>query len=95
MVSFGEFAKARGASKVEDLPNHVEPFVQAWIGDHAGGDARPGDVNRSAIKYATPSARGADRTSMGRCLLDPPYHSVRRVFPSAAGRMAFFGSAES
>src|SRR5215472_19237888 len=37
MVSFGEFAKARGASKVEDLPDHVEPFVQAWIGDHAGG----------------------------------------------------------
>src|SRR5262249_19468929 len=24
-----------------------------------------------------------------RRLLDPPYHSVRRVFPSTAGRMAF------
>ncbi len=32
-MSFGEFAKARGASKLSDLPDHVEAFVQAWIRD--------------------------------------------------------------
>jgi integrase/recombinase XerD len=37
MVSFGEFAKAYGASDVKDLPNHVEPFVKAWVGEHARG----------------------------------------------------------
>lgn len=35
MVSFGEFAKAHGASELKDLPDHVEPFVQAWVGEHA------------------------------------------------------------
>ncbi|MEI9425416.1 site-specific integrase [Mesorhizobium sp. Cs1299R1N1] len=35
VVSFGEFAKARGAREVKNLPDHVEPFVQAWIGEHA------------------------------------------------------------
>jgi integrase/recombinase XerD len=37
LVSFGEFAKAHGASEVKDLPDHVEPFVQAWIRERAGG----------------------------------------------------------
>ena len=37
MVSFGEFAKAHGASEVKNLPDHVEPFVQAWIYERAGG----------------------------------------------------------
>jgi site-specific recombinase XerD len=37
VVSFGEFAKANGASEIKDLPNHVEPFVQAWIYQRAGG----------------------------------------------------------
>lgn len=36
VVSFGEFAKAHGAREVKNLPDHVEPFVQAWIGEHAG-----------------------------------------------------------
>lgn len=35
VVSFGEFAKAQGAREVKNLPDHVEPFVQAWIGEHA------------------------------------------------------------
>lgn len=34
-VRFGEFAKARGATALGDLPAHVEPFVQDWVG-HAG-----------------------------------------------------------
>jgi integrase/recombinase XerD len=34
IVSFGEFAKAHGASEVNNLPDHVEPFVQAWVGRH-------------------------------------------------------------
>src|SRR5215469_9923050 len=37
LVSFGEFAKAHGASEVKDLPDHLEPFVQAWVSERAGG----------------------------------------------------------
>ena len=37
LVNFGEFAKAHGASGVEDLPDHVEPFVEAWVRDHGRG----------------------------------------------------------
>jgi site-specific recombinase XerD len=35
-VRFGEFAKARGASEVAHLSDHVEPFVQAWIRERVG-----------------------------------------------------------
>ncbi|MER9560065.1 hypothetical protein [Mesorhizobium sp. M0323] len=34
----GEFRRVRkssGASEVKNLPDHVEPFVKAWIGEHA------------------------------------------------------------
>ena len=31
VVAFGEFARARGARSVQDLPEHVEPFVRHWL----------------------------------------------------------------
>jgi len=31
LVSFGEFARARGARTVEELPEHVESFVAGWV----------------------------------------------------------------
>jgi integrase/recombinase XerD len=37
VVSFGEFAKAHGATEVKHLPDHVESFVQAWIRERARG----------------------------------------------------------
>jgi hypothetical protein len=37
LVSFGEFAKAHGASELGHLPAHVEPFVGARIRERAGG----------------------------------------------------------
>ncbi len=32
LAQFAEFARARGAATVEDLPAHVEPFVAEWLG---------------------------------------------------------------
>ena len=32
LAQFGEFARARGAAAVEDLPAHVEAFVAEWLG---------------------------------------------------------------
>jgi hypothetical protein len=37
LVSFGEFAKAHGASELGDLPAYVEPFVEVWVRERAGG----------------------------------------------------------
>jgi integrase/recombinase XerD len=31
VVAFGEFAYVRGARSVQDLPEHVEPFVRQWL----------------------------------------------------------------
>ena len=35
LVAFGEFAKGQGATNVVQLPDHVEPFLLAWIADRA------------------------------------------------------------
>ncbi len=37
LVRFGEYAKAHGASELMQLPEHVEPFVQAWVRERARG----------------------------------------------------------
>lgn len=34
LVAFGEFAKSHGATEIGHLPDHVEPFVQVWVGEH-------------------------------------------------------------
>lgn len=31
LIQFGEFAHSRGATSWETLPDHVEPFVRAWL----------------------------------------------------------------
>jgi integrase/recombinase XerD len=36
LVRFGEFAKARGATELGHLSEHVEPFVEAWVRERAG-----------------------------------------------------------
>ena len=36
VVAFGEFAKTHGAAEIADLPDHVEPFVAAWVVDRSG-----------------------------------------------------------
>lgn len=47
LVAFGEFAKARGATEVAQLPMHAEPFVQMWISQHRRGK-RAAQVRRKA-----------------------------------------------
>jgi integrase/recombinase XerD len=31
LVRFGDFARASGATKLEDLPRYVEPFIEDWL----------------------------------------------------------------
>lgn len=37
LMHFGEFAKTHGASSLEDLPSHVDAFVETWVHDHGRG----------------------------------------------------------
>jgi integrase/recombinase XerD len=37
LVAFGEFAKTRGATEFAQLADHLEPFVQTWVSEHARG----------------------------------------------------------
>jgi site-specific recombinase XerD len=47
LVRFGQFAHDRGATALEQLTEHVEPFVEEWIRDHA--DARASVLRRRKI----------------------------------------------
>ncbi len=37
LVQFGEFARERGAARIEDLPGHVDAFVEFWTKHHGCG----------------------------------------------------------
>src|SRR5581483_11768787 len=54
LVSFGEFAKTRGARRTTHLPKHVESFVQAWVCARGRRSPRPrkqiGDEVRNPIR---------------------------------------------
>jgi len=46
LTRFGEFAKEHGATEMNHLPDHVEPFVQKWIQERAGSK---GSIRRKKI----------------------------------------------
>jgi len=48
---FGEFARARGAGALEELPGHVEAFVADWVARH---DARTGSTRPMAKEVRGP-----------------------------------------
>ena len=52
LVSFGEFAKAHGASELGHLPAHVEPFVEVRIASVPAAKA-PRGARRPARRCAT------------------------------------------
>ena len=44
IVRFGEFTKSRGANNWNELPSHIEPFVDHWLQEH--GQASLDDQQR-------------------------------------------------
>ena len=77
LVAFGEFAKARGAGAVEDLPGYVELFVAERVASH-GGVRRAGNVEtgrqvgrevrgpvEQMLRLAVPWFRGTGRRHRG------------------------------
>jgi site-specific recombinase XerD len=49
LVSFGEFAHARGARVAGELPAHVDAFVAGWVAEHRGA-RRGNDAERQVAK---------------------------------------------
>lgn len=37
LVRFGEFARRSGANSLDDLPAHIEPFIEDWLSHRKGG----------------------------------------------------------
>jgi len=56
LVRFGEFAKGAGASNWDELPVHVEPFVEDWLNHRKRGIQNPSAGSRperSAIQSSS------------------------------------------
>lgn len=53
LVRFGEYAEAHGASEFTNLPEHVEPFVQAWVRERARGRG-PARARKAAQEVRNP-----------------------------------------
>lgn len=52
LVAFGEFAEHHGAAELLHLPEHVEPFVRAWMAEHGTARTRKqiGECARNTIR---------------------------------------------
>src|SRR5207249_9377678 len=48
LVQFGEFARASGATKWDQLPSYVDPFVHYWQIEHAAVGRSQSEILRSA-----------------------------------------------
>lgn len=79
LVEFGEFARARGANALEDLPVHVDAFVARWAarqqrahrrGDHdrVGREVR-GPIEQM-LRLAVPGFNGRGRPHRRAPFLD-------------------------
>jgi len=56
LVQFGEFARERGATHVDDLPAHVDAFVELWTSGTAR-HADPRGKKKVRARHATPYSR--------------------------------------
>lgn len=70
LVSFAEFAKAQGASQLAQLPEQVEPFVQAWVGKRAR--------RRSAARKLKLAQEVRNPVRQMLCLAVPEYGGLGR-----------------
>jgi hypothetical protein len=80
-------APAAYASRVVLPPPMQSSLPAGWLA-FTGRELNPLDrYKRFQITFSSPSSGFI--LAQCRRFLDPPYHSVRRVFPSTAGRLAF------
>ena len=87
LVRFGEFAHACGASRWDELPAHVEPFVHHWLKEHCSAQA--GESERRILARPIHNVIRQllhlilhDYPNNGRCrgLSDPFVESVPHFF---------------
>lgn len=76
LVQFGEFARGRGATRIEDLPAHVDAFVQMWAEQHGPRSTRTAAGKKVAsiarntieqmLRLVVPGFRGRRRARWAR-----------------------------
>ena len=76
---FGEFARDRGATQMEDLPSHVEAFVEVWTQEHGPGCTTTSRKKVAAcvrnpieqmLRLTVPGFRGRQRARWARVPFD-------------------------
>jgi len=87
LVQFGEFARASGATKWDELPSYVDPFVHYWQREHGAAGRSQSEILRSArpirnairqlLHLIIPSYQNSARC---RGLSDPFADSAPRFF---------------
>ena len=64
LMHFAEYSAARGANAREELPDHVEGFVEAWVHEH-GRQCKNKEAKRR-VEYADCPVHTAWQLSVGR-----------------------------
>lgn len=80
LVQFGDFARKQGATRVEELPSHVEAFVQSWTEQHSARCTTTAARKKVAstarnpveqmLRLAVPDFCGRQRTRWARAPFD-------------------------
>jgi integrase/recombinase XerD len=85
LVRFGEFARTSGASKVDDLPAHIEPFIEDWL------DRRKQGYSESPRSVAARELRNPIRQLLQLALPDQARDAKNAPDPFAGVAPGFFG----
>jgi integrase/recombinase XerD len=54
LAHFGDFAKAHGATKYPELPDHVDPFVRGWVSERRGNCSTRRAIEKLASEARNP-----------------------------------------
>jgi integrase/recombinase XerD len=85
LVRFGEFARTSGASKVDDLPAHIEPCIEDWL------DRRKQGYSESQRSVAARELRNPIRQLLHLALPDQARDAKNAPDPFADVAPGFFG----
>jgi integrase/recombinase XerD len=85
LLRFGEFAHERGATRIEDLPAHVDAFVESWTEQHGAKCSTTEAKKRVASTTRNPVAQMLGLAVPGFCGR-PRARWARAPFEGRAGR---------
>ena len=79
---FGKFAQTHGAQKYEELPTHLEPFLQFWI--HRPHPRRASDSPLRVVRHARVAIEQMLRVAVPGFIGRPRRQAIREPFANRA-----------